>query len=133
MNLLDIVKTITNPDTKLDRTQQQQFIDAVGSYNDLGVYIYRDTDKLKSITENLQAIVTLTEKLALQRTDEWFDATTIKKDMKLMQGAVNDFEKTAKEIYGLQQRLESNFESVGQLLGKYFDIDEAQEEPAPVK
>jgi len=124
MKLLDIVKTINDPDAPLNKTQKQQFIQAVATYNELGSYIYRDSNKLRQITENLKAISVLTEKLAFQESDDWFDQNTIKKDMKTLTDAANAFEKTAKEVYGLQQRLESDFEQIGSVLSKYFEIND---------
>jgi len=124
MKLLDIVKTITDPDAPLNKDQKQKFIRAVATFNELGPYIYKDSEKLRQITENLKAIGTLTEKLAFQESDDWFDQNTIKKDMKVLKDAISNFEKTAKEMYSMQQRLESEFEAVGGILSKYFEINE---------
>jgi hypothetical protein len=66
-------------------------------------------------------------KLALQETDDWFDGVTVKRDMKEVAKSTQLFEKAAKELSTLQQRLESVFEDIGHKLGKYYDIHEGMD------
>ena len=65
--------------------------------------------------------------LALQETDGWFDGVTVKRDMKEVANSTKLFEKAAKEVSTLQQRLESIFEDLGNKLGKYYNINEAMD------
>jgi hypothetical protein len=48
--------------------------------------------------------------------------------MKQMNEAMKVFEKTAGEMSGLQQRLESAYEDMGTVLNKYYRIGEAMED-----
>ena len=48
--------------------------------------------------------------------------------MKQLGESFKVFEKTAKEISTLQQRLESAYEDIGNTLGKYYDIKEIMTE-----
>tara|TARA_R110002051_G_scaffold262899_1_gene322767 strand:- start:274 stop:621 length:348 start_codon:yes stop_codon:yes gene_type:complete len=78
----------------------------------------------------VEAIRNMTDgasKLALQETDGWFDGVTVKRDMKEVGHSTKLFEKAAKELNTLQQRLESVFEDIGNKLGKYYNINEAMD------
>jgi hypothetical protein len=48
--------------------------------------------------------------------------------MKQMNEAMKVFEKTAGEMNGLQQRLESAYEDMGTVLNRYYKIGEAMED-----
>ena len=108
----------------LTREQKREIMDGISKFNDFGAKLY----KTNEIAEMVEAIKTMTQgasQLALQETDGWFDGVTVKRDMKEVNNSVKLFEKAAKELNTLQQRLESVFEDVGHKLGKYYNISEA--------
>ena len=110
----------------LTREQKREIMDSVAKFNDFGARIY----KTNEIAEMVEAIRNMTDgasRLALQETDGWFDSVTVKRDMKEVNTSVKLFEKAAKELSTLQQRLESVFEDVGHKLGKYYNINEAMD------
>ena len=47
--------------------------------------------------------------------------------MKRMNESFKVFEKTLKEVSTLQQRLESSYDEIGEVLGKYYEINELEE------
>ena len=126
MKLKDILNE-SNKDAfnrTLTREQKREIMDSVSKFNDFGAKVY----KTGEISEMVEAIRNLTKgasQLALQETDGWFDSVTVKRDMKEISKSTQLFEKAAKEMSTLQQRLESVFEDIGHKLGKYYDISEA--------
>ena len=107
----------------LTKEAKQDIIKSVSSFNEFGSKIYR-TEEIKEMVE---AIVKMSEgatQLALQETDDWFDSVTVKRDMNEVASSVKLFEKTARELSALQQRLESVYEDMGHKLGKYYEISE---------
>ena len=48
------------------------------------------------------------------------------KNMKSLGNASGEFTKIAKEANSLQQRMESLYEDMGHILGRYYDLDEAE-------
>lgn len=107
----------------LTKEAKQDIIKSVSSFNEFGSKIYR-TEEIKEMVE---AIIKMSEgatQLALQETDDWFDSVTVKRDMNEVTNSVKLFEKTARELSALQQRLESVYEDMGNKLGKYYEISE---------
>ena len=51
--------------------------------------------------------------------------------MKQLGAASSDFTKIAKEASSLQQRMESLYEDMGHILGRYYDLDEAMDKVDP--
>ena len=100
---------------------KQAFQEIVGQYAEYGKGIYRER-KLKEITETILNIGKLAEKIALAETDDWFDTMTVQRDMKGLNESVKLFEKTAKDLNILQQRLESLYEDIGTKLSRYYEI-----------
>ena len=112
---------------KLSTEQKRAFVEAVGNFHQLGEVVYRNTS-LRETTEHLADVVKLAEQLTLQESEHWFDNVTVSRHMKQLGEAYKVFEKTAKEISGLQQRLEGAYEDIGGVLNKYYKVNEAMAE-----
>ena len=109
---------------KLTREQKKDIISAVAKFNEYGKSVYRESD-IRELIETLKELSTNASNLAVNEAGDWFDAISVKRDMKEVNTAVDTFAKTANEISQLQQRLESVFEDIGHKLGKYYEIAEA--------
>ena len=110
----------------LTREQKREIMDSVSRFNDFGAKIYK-TNEIAEMVEAIRNMTKGASQLALQETDDWFDGVTVKRDMKEVAKSTQLFEKAAKELSTLQQRLESVFEDIGHKLGKYYDISEAMD------
>jgi len=109
---------------QLTREDKSAIMDSVSKFNDFGARVYK-TNEIKDMVETIKQLTARASTLALQETDDWFDGVTVKRDMKEVNNSSKLFEKTAKEMTQLQQRLESIYEDMGNKLGKYYDIHEA--------
>jgi len=109
---------------KLTKEQRKDIISAVSKFNEYGKSVYRESD-IKELVNTLKELSTNASNLAVNEAGDWFDAISVKRDMKEVNSAVDMFSKTANEISTLQQRLESVFEDIGHKLGKYYEIAEA--------
>jgi len=110
----------------LTREDKRNIMDSVAKFNDFGSKIYK-TSEIKEMVESIKNMTQGASRLALQETDGWFDGVTVKRDMKEVAHSTKLFEKAAKELSTLQQRLESVFEDIGHKLGKYYNINEAMD------
>ena len=108
----------------LTSEEKKGIMDAVSKFNDFGAKVYK-TNEIKDMVEAIKNMTKGASTLALQETGDWFDAVTVKRDMSEVNKSTKLFEKAAKELSTLQQRLESVFEDIGNKLGKYYDISEA--------
>ena len=112
---------------KMSVEERKSFLEAVANFHKLGEMIYSSA-KLKEVTETLKSVVERAEKVTMSESEHWFDNVTVSRHMKQMNEAMKVFEKTAGEMNGLQQRLESAYEDMGTVLNRYYKIGEAMED-----
>ena len=103
--------------------QKATFLEAMQSFNSYGEQIYREHD-LKGLAETMTSLSNGAGNFMLGETEDWFDAVTVKRDVKEINAASQLFEKTANEVAQLQNRLESLYEDLGNKLGRYYDLSE---------
>jgi len=106
---------------KMRKEDKKAFLEAVGNYHKLSEMVYRNTT-LQEVSETLGNIVQQAEALTLQESEHWFDNVTVSRHMKQMNEAYKVFEKTGKEMTGLQQRLESAYDDMGTVLNRYYKV-----------
>jgi len=111
-------------ESKLAPEQKAVFLEAVAKFNDFGKHIYRESN-LSDVVESINKLTSSAGNYIVSETEDWFDNLTVKRDVKEINNSAKLFEKTALEIQGLQQRLESLYEDLGNKLGRYYELDEA--------
>ena len=111
-------------ETKMTKEERSAFLEAVGNFHKLGEMVYAKGG-LQEVSTTLQSVVEQAEKLTLSESEHWFDNVTVSRHMKQMNEAYKVFEKTSKEMTGLQQRLESAYEDMGTVLNRYYKIGES--------
>ena len=109
---------------KMTKEERNSFLEAVANFHKLGEMIYSNA-KLQEVTKTLQSVMERAEKVTMKESEHWFDNVTVSRHMKQMNEAMKVFEKTAGEMSGLQQRLESAYEDMGGILNKYYKVNEA--------
>jgi hypothetical protein len=72
-------------------------------------------------------LVEIAGKNMVKETEGSFDGITVGRHVKRMNESFKVFEKTLKEVGTLQQRLESTYDEIGEVLGKYYEINELEE------
>jgi uncharacterized protein (DUF2267 family) len=104
--------------------EKEKFVEMVSAYNSIGKDIYRE-NSLQSVTESIKSIVETASQVTVTETEDWFDRVTVQRHMKQLGEAYKTFEKTAKQIAELQQRLEASYEDMGGVLGRYYKMNES--------
>ena len=116
-----------NEEQKMTKEERNSFLEAVANFHKLGEMIYSNA-KLQEVTETLKSVMERAEKVTMSESEHWFDNVTVSRHMKQMNEAMKVFEKTAGEMNGLQQRLESAYEDMGGVLNRYYKINGALSE-----
>ena len=106
--------------------EKREFHKAVSEYKKFGESIYR-SGNLGEVYESIKNIVETAHKVTLEETGDWFDKVTVNRHMKSMNESFKVFTNTIKEVNTLQQRLESCYDEMGEVLGKYYEIKEGNE------
>jgi len=110
---------------KMSNEDKRAFLESVGNFNSFGESIYRE-NSFQDMSESIGKMLEQAKHVALQEGD-WFDGVTVGRHMKGLGESYKIFEKTAKEMSILQQRMEACYEDMGGTLGKYFDINDVEE------
>ena len=111
-------------DEKMTKEQKSTFLETVSNFHKLGEMVYSNA-RLQEVTDTLKSVVEQAEKLTISESEHWFDNVTVSRHMKQMNEAMKVFEKTAGEMSGLQQRLESAYDDMGTVLNRYYKIGES--------
>ena len=106
---------------------EQAFLENVKGYSNYGKLVYREGN-LSEIAKNLSEIAKVAGIHAVKETAEKFDKITVTRNMKELKGYSDQFKKHANEAHVLQQRIESLYEDMGGILGRYYQIDELKED-----
>ena len=112
---------------KMQKEEKRSFLKAVANYHQIGEMLNSNT-QYSEISETLGNIVKQAEALTMQESEHWFDNITVSRHMKQMNEAFKVFEKTAKEMTGLQQRLESAYDDMGTVLNRYYKVNNSLSE-----
>jgi len=110
-------------ESKLEPSQKKTFLEAMKKFNEYGNHIYRESE-LKAIIETMESLMSGASNFIIDESDDWFDSVTIKRDSKDINNTAAAFTKTANEMVGMQHRLESLYEDLGNKLGRYYELGE---------
>ena len=72
-------------------------------------------------------MATAAQNHVLSETNDWFDSVSVKRNMKELKGLTGQFKKTAVEANSVNQRLSALYEDMGNILNRYYEIDEAMD------
>ena len=111
---------------KMTSEEKKAFLEAVSAYKKFGETIYRNGDLMETYSA-IKGIVENANKVTLEETGDWFDRVTVNRHMKSMNESFKVFQKTLTEVHTLQQRLESTYDEIGEVLSKYYEIKEGNE------
>jgi hypothetical protein len=106
---------------------KKHFLEIISTYGQHRESINRKSD-IRQISETLGAIADAAQEYTLREGGDWFDRTTIKRNMGELKKLQSQFEKEANEAAAQQQRLESLYEDMGHVLGRYFEIADVSED-----
>ena len=101
-----------------------QVIEAIKNYSTVGKQLYSNNGILDA-AKQLAQMAESAQNHVLSETDDWFDAVSVKRNMKELKGLTGNFKKTALEANSVNQRLSALYEDMGNILNRYYDIEEA--------
>ena len=110
-----------------ERPQVNKFevIEAVRNYQTIGGQLFKDNGIIE-VAKQLVGIAESAQNHVLSETDDWFDAVSVKRNMKELKGLTGQFKKAALEANAVNERLNALYEDMGNILNRYYDIDEAK-------
>ena len=106
------------------KVNKHEVIEAIKSYARVGKQLYNGGGILEA-AKQLVRMAESAQNHVLSETDDWFDGVSVKRNMKELKGLTGQFRKTAVEANATNQRLSALYEDMGNILNRYYDIDEA--------
>jgi hypothetical protein len=106
---------------------RNEVVQSISEYNKYGKAIRRN-QSLQDVAMKLAQIAELAEEAVLSEADDWFDAHTLKRNMKEIKGYSSEFQKLAEEADMTEQRMSALYEDMGRVLERYFEIGAAEDD-----
>jgi hypothetical protein len=121
-NLLKESEELQQLPTELKR----HFLEIISTYGQHREGMTRKSD-IRQVAETLGGIADAAQEYTLREGGDWFDRVTIKRNMGELKKLQSAFEKESLEAKAQEQRLESLYEDMGHVLGRYFEIANVSE------
>ena len=106
------------------KVNKYEVIEAIKSYARVGKQIQVNNNIMEA-AKQLAQMAEAAQNHVLSETSDWFDGVSVKRNMKELKGLTGQFKKTAVEANATNQRLSALYEDMGNILNRYYDIDEA--------
>ena len=123
IKLQELIKefALENEKPKADKFKVTE---AIRSYGRVGEALYK-TNGILEAAKQLSEMASAAQNHVLSETNDWFDSVSVKRNMKELKGLTGQFKKTAVEANATNQRLSALYEDMGNILNRYYEIDEA--------
>ena len=102
------------------------FMEAVGGYNKYRAHIFREGN-LRQVAEELGKMAEDAKTHTLKETEGWFDKITVSRNMKELTNLAKNFKKEAISAQSVQERVESLYEDMGNILSRYYEIKDLED------
>ena len=106
------------------KVNKHEVIEAIKNYSRVGKQLYNNNGIIDA-AKQLAQMAESAQNHVLSETDDWFDTVSVKRNMKELKGLTSHFKKTAVEANSVNQRLSALYEDMGNILNRYYDIEEA--------
>ncbi len=112
---------------QLSTELKKHFLEIISTYGQHREGMARKSD-IRQVAETLGGIADAAQEYTLREGGDWFDRVTIKRNMNELKKLQAAFEKESLEAKAQEQRLESLYEDMGHVLGRYFEIADVSEQ-----
>ena len=102
---------------------ESMFGQVVGQYNEYGAAL-RNSFSMREMSEKLMDIADFAEQTLTNETadNDWYDAHTIRRNVKEMRSYVKEFHKLAEEYDTIRTRATALYDDMGRVLERYFEV-----------
>ena len=105
---------------------REELIKNVSEFSSYGPSIYKKHN-LKEVGNMFIEIAKACNKHVVEETADWFDRVTVQRNMNELKKQATQFHKIANEAQSLQDRMSALYEDMGNVLNRYFKINEEHE------
>tara|TARA_B100000424_G_scaffold245577_1_gene216647 strand:- start:90 stop:599 length:510 start_codon:yes stop_codon:yes gene_type:complete len=122
---IKLKKLIEDFASEYDRPKVNKFqvTEAIRNFARVGKQL-RVNNGIMEAAKQLAEMADNAQNHVLSETSDWFDGVSVKRNMKELKGLTGQFKKTAVEANAVNQRLSALYEDMGNILNRYYEIDE---------
>ena len=121
------LKKILSENQELTTEQKQQIVHKVRGLNEYGK-LFKHIKEIENALTEIQKTAHNAGYLAIKESDDWFETTRIKSDMREVAKCVKDLDKVKEELQVAGYKAQSLYEDIGYKLGKYYEIVKGDED-----
>jgi hypothetical protein len=126
MSLSNMVKEKYGDVSEQPKINSKQILSKIQEFGKVGDSIYKSGD-LKETAKTLSDIANSAKVHTLRETEDWFDKITVNRNMKELTNLSKNFNKLSDEASSVQQRLEALYEDMGNVLSRYYELNETHD------
>jgi hypothetical protein len=116
------------PQAPISPMQIEQVLESIACYKQFGKALKRDRT-MQEVGTHLAQIAELAEQAVVNEAGDWYDAHTVKRNMKEIKTYAGDFVKLALEADAINQRMTALYDDMGRVLERYFEIPDDLVDP----
>lgn len=124
--ILESVVPVDEELPELTPEEKQQALTLIREYNKLGAAIDRNGD-LEITAKALAKIAEVASRIINSEGGASFDKKTVADNMKRLTASSKEFNKVVEDAKSLDQRMTALYEDMGNLLERYFDIEDIED------
>lgn len=127
VELSKIAKQLLQKEEDEKLMEREDLVKHVSEFASYGPYIYKKHN-LSEIGGVFVEIAKAAQKHVVKETEDWFDKVTVQRNMTELKKQATQFHKISNEAQGLQDRMSALYEDMGNILNRYFNINELNED-----
>jgi hypothetical protein len=127
IELSKIAKQLVRKEEDEKLMAREDLVKHVSEFASYGNSIYKKHN-LSEVGTTFMEIAKSAQKHVVKETEDWFDKVTVQRNMAELKKQATQFHKISNEAQGLQDRMSALYEDMGNILNRYFNINELNED-----
>jgi hypothetical protein len=102
--------------------EKRAFAEALNSFSAMAETIAARGQRLQEAVQRVTKVVETANRLVTESDDDLVEKVAAGRHMKLIEGALKDFQRSANEVMIHERRMEAAYQDISEGLQKYYDI-----------
>ena len=102
--------------------EKRAFAEALNSFSAMAEIIAARGQRLQEAVQRVTKVVETANRLVTESDDDLVEKVAAGRHMKLIEGALKDFQRSANEVMIHERRMEAAYQDISEGLKKYYDV-----------
>lgn len=119
----DTKKTVfSEKEAPLSIEEKKAFAEALNTFSTMSETVMARGQRLQEAVERVTKMVETANRLVNESGDDLVEKVAAGRHMKLIEGALKDFQRSANEVMIHERRMEAAYQDIAEGLKKYYDV-----------